>query len=92
MLSGNSVAAMMTFTPMTLNRSEKGLTMIDRKIGKKVKIDIVPVGEEHEDGVGCHCKPEVEYGADRVIYKHRSYDRRELREEIVEQINNIPEN
>jgi hypothetical protein len=57
-------------------------------------IHVIPCNDlrEHEYHETCHCRPEVIVENNCKIVIHHSYDKRELREELIEQIKNIPEN
>ena len=48
-------------------------------------IHVTPIGdlEEHEESSTCKCKPRVIIENGEMICIHNSYDRRELKEELI---------
>jgi hypothetical protein len=49
---------------------------------------IIPINDlkEHEDSSTCHCHPEVSIEDGDMFIVHNSFDRRELKEDFVENI------
>jgi hypothetical protein len=50
-------------------------------------VDVLPLGEEHERGAECVCKPTVEIVGARLVIVHNAFDHREIVEQAMAILN-----